>query len=233
VLTLPSVDLDRIRALDTCTVSNAIEGLNVRLRNEGFISGAVRCRFPSFQPMLGHAVTGRIKSSSPPMTGRCYYDRMDFWSYVATIPEPRVIVVQDVDPAPGVGALMGEVHAAIARAMKCIGYVTNGAVRDLPAVKALHFHLFSGSVAVSHAYAHLIEFGEPVEIGGLKVKSGDLIHGDCHGVQTIPPEIVSQIPEEVERIVSSERELIQFCRSPQFSLKGLSDRLEQASKDYL
>jgi 4-hydroxy-4-methyl-2-oxoglutarate aldolase len=233
VLTLPSVDLDRIRALDTCTVSNAIERLNIRLRNEGFISGAVRCRFPSFQPMLGHAVTGRIKSSSPPMTGRCYYDRMDFWSYVAIIPEPRVIVVQDVDHTPGVGALMGEVHASIALAMKCVGYVTNGAVRDLPAVKALRFHLFSGSVSVSHAYAHLIEFGDPVEIGGLKIKSGDLIHGDCHGVQTIPPEIVSQIPEEVERIVSSERELIQFCRSPQFSLKGLSDRLEQASKDCL
>jgi regulator of RNase E activity RraA len=167
------------------------------------------------------------------MTGRCYYDRMDFWDYVATFPEPRVIVVQDVDNAPGVGALMGEVHASIALAMKCVGFVTNGAVRDLRAVKALRFHLFSGSVAVSHAYAHLIEFGEPVEIGGLKIKSGDLIHGDCHGVQTIPPEIVSQIPQEAERIVSSERELIQFCRSPQFSLKGLSDRLEQTSKDCL
>jgi 4-hydroxy-4-methyl-2-oxoglutarate aldolase len=88
-------------------------------------------------------------------------------------------------------------------------------------------------VAVSHAYAHLIEFGEPVEIGGLKIKSGDLIHGDCHGVLTIPPEIVSEIPQEVGRIVSSERELIQFCRSPQFSLKGLSDRLEQTSEDCL
>jgi regulator of RNase E activity RraA len=233
VLTLPSVDLDRIRALDTCTVSNAIEMLNVRLRNEGFISGAVRCQFPNFEPMLGYAVTGRIKSSSPPMTGRCYYDRMDFWSYVTTVPEPRVIVVQDVDHTPGVGALMGEVHASIALAMKCVGYVTNGAVRDLSAVKVLRFHLFSESVAVSHAYAHLIEFGEPVEIGGLKIKSGDLIHGDCHGVQTIPLEIVSQIPQEVERIVSSERELIQFCKSAQFSLKGLLNRLKQASKDCL
>lgn len=230
---MPSVDLDKIRGLDTCTVSNAIERLNVRLRNEGFISGAVRCCFPNFEPMLGYAVTGRIKSSTPPMTGRCYYDRMDFWSYVATVPEPRVIVVEDVDHTPGVGALIGEVHAAIALAMKCVGYVTNGAVRDLPAVQDLHFHLFSGSVSVSHAYAHLIEFGEPVEIGGLKIKSGDLIHGDCHGVQMIPPEIASEIPQEVERIVSSERELIAFCKSPQFSLKSLSDRLEQASKDCL
>ena len=167
------------------------------------------------------------------MTGRCYYDRMDFWNYVATIPEPRVIVLQDVDPMPGVGAFVGQIHATIALALKCIGYVTNGAVRDLPAVKALGFHLFSGSVAVSHAYAHLIEFGDPVEIGGLKIVPGDLLHGDRHGVQTIPLEVVSEIPQEAERIMSGERELIEFCRSPQFSLRGLSARLEQASKDCL
>jgi 4-hydroxy-4-methyl-2-oxoglutarate aldolase len=231
VLTLPSLDLDRIRSLDTCTASNAIERLIVRLRNEGFISGAVRCRFPNFEPMLGYAVTGRIRSSSPPMSGRCYYDRMDFWSYVATIPEPRVIVLQDVDHMPGVGAFVGEIHANIGQALNCVGYITNGAVRDLPAVKALGFHLFSGSVSVSHAYAHLIEFGEPVEIGGLKIAPGDLLHGDRHGVQTIPLEVVSEIPREAERVLRLESELIQFCKSPQFSLKGLSDLLKQVSKD--
>jgi 4-hydroxy-4-methyl-2-oxoglutarate aldolase len=224
-------DLDKIRGMDTCTVSNAIERLNVRLRNEGFISGAVRCRFPNFEPMLGYAVTGRIRSSSPPMSGRCYYDRMDFWSYVATIPEPRVIVLQDVDHMPGVGAFVGEIHATIALALKCVGYITNGAVRDLPAVKALGFHLFSGSVAVSHAYAHLIEFGEPVEIGGLKVAPGDLLHGDRHGVQTIPLEVVSEIPQRAELVLRSEGELIKFCKSPQFSLQGLSDKLKRVSKD--
>ena len=233
MLTLPSLDLEKIRSLDTCMASNAIERLNVRVRNEGFISGAVLCRFPDFEPMLGYAVTGRIRSSSPPMSGRCYYDRMDFWSYVATIPDPRVIVLEDVDPMPGIGAFVGEIHANIALALNCVGYVTNGAARDLPAVKALGFHLFSGSVSVSHAYAHLIEFGEPVEIGGLKIAPGDLLHGDRHGVQTIPPEVVSKIPQEAERIRSGERELIEFCRSPQFSLRGLSERLEQASKDCL
>jgi 4-hydroxy-4-methyl-2-oxoglutarate aldolase len=236
VLTPPDLDLhkigplDKIRAMDTCTVSNAIERLNVRLRNEGFIAGALRCRFPNLEPMLGYAVTGRIRSSSPPMTGRCYYDRMDFWNYVATIPAPRVIVLQDVDHMPAVGAFVGEIHAAIGMALKCVGYVTNGAVRDLAAVKAQGFHLFSGSVSVSHAYAHLIEFGDPVEIGGLKITPGDLLHGDRHGVLKIPAEAVAGIPREAERLMRAESELIRFCQSPQFSLKGLSDQLKQVSK---
>jgi 4-hydroxy-4-methyl-2-oxoglutarate aldolase len=232
-LTDISADLEKIRALDTCTVSNAIERFNVRLRNEGFIAGSLRCRFPNFPPMLGYAVTGRIRTSSPPMSGRCYYDRMDFWNYLATMPEPRVLVLQDVDHAPGFGAFVGEIHATISLALKCVGYVTNGSVRDLPAVRAMGFHLFSGSVAVSHAYAHLVEFGEPVEIGGLKICPGDLVHGDRHGVQTIPLELVPEIPLQAAKIQEEELELMEFCRSPRFSMKGLADRLNRAAKDCL
>jgi 4-hydroxy-4-methyl-2-oxoglutarate aldolase len=226
-----SLDFEKLRALDTCTVSNAIERLNVRLRNEGFVSGALRCRFPNFKPMLGYAVTGRIRSSSPPMAGRCYYDRMDFWKYVASLPGPRVMVLQDVDPRPGFGAFVGEIHATIGLALNTIGYVSNGAVRDLPAVKALGFHLFSGSVAVSHAYAHLIEFGDPVEIGGLKISPGDLMHGDCHGVHTIPKEVAAEIPREAEKLQCMENELTKFCRSPQFSLAGLEKKLKETPTD--
>jgi hypothetical protein len=60
-----------------------------------------------------------------------------------------------------------------------------------------------------------------------------LIHGDRHGVQAIPFEIAAQIPEEAEKIMYSENELKQFCQSPQFSLEGLSKRLEQASRNCL
>ena len=163
--TLSSSDFERIRELDTCTVSNAIERLNVRLRNEGFISHAVRCQFPRFAPLLGYAVTGTIRTSATPVVGNSYHDRIGFLQYLSSMPAPRVMVLQDVDRVLGLGALVGEIHAAIAQALDCVGCVTNGAVRDLPAVEAMGFHLFAGSVSISHAYAHIVEFGEPVEIG--------------------------------------------------------------------
>lgn len=230
---ISGTDLEKLRALDGCTVSNAIERLKVRLRNEGFISGAVRCQFPALPPMVGYAVTGRIRSSVPPMQGRCYYDRMDFWRYVATIPAPRVIVLQDVDPQPGLGAFVGEIHATIGQALECAGYVTNGAVRDLPQVQALGFQLFSGCVSVSHAYAHLAQFGEAVEVGGQRISPGDLLHGDLHGVQVIPEEIVAQIPPEAERILRTEDSLKAFCRSADFSLDALEQKLQQVAGDCL
>jgi 4-hydroxy-4-methyl-2-oxoglutarate aldolase len=229
--TLSTRDLENLSALDTCTVSNAIERLNVRLRNEGFVSCTAQCQFPHLGPMVGYAATGRIRTASPPISHRCYYDRMDWWNYVASLPEPRVLVLQDVEPTAGIGAFVGEIHAAIGRALNCVGCVTNGAVRDLPAVEALGFRLFAGSVAVSHAYAHIIEFGDAVEIGGLKIQSGDLVHGDRHGVLTIPLEAAAEVPAEAAKIIQEERELLRFCGSPQFSLLGLSERISRASSD--
>jgi len=231
---LSAEDLENLRALDTCLVSNAIERADVRLRNEGFVSGGsvsstARCQFPDMPPMVGYAVTGRIRTTAPPMTHRCYYDRMDWWSYVASMPEPRVMVLQDADPMPGLGAFIGEVHASIGLALNCVGCVTNGAVRDLPAVAEMGFQMFAGCVSVSHAYAHIIEFGEPVEIDGLKIAPGDLIHGDRHGVLTIPLSIAAKIPEAASQLLAEEQELIHFCRSREFSLEGLSKRIRIAS----
>lgn len=224
-----TADLEKLRAFDTCTISNAIERLNVRPRNEGFLSGDIRCQFPSFPPMVGYAATARIRTAFPPMSQRCYYDRMDWWNYVASLPEPRVMVLQDADHQPGVGAFVGEIHAAIGTALHCSGCVTNGAVRDLPAVEAMGFQVYARHTSVSHAYAHIIEFGEPAEIDGLKISSGDLLHGDRHGVIIIPIAIASKVHEKASRIRAEERVLIEFCSSAHFSLQELSERMQGMS----
>ena len=88
--------------------------------------------------------------------------------YILSVPEPRVVVVQDVATKPGKGSLLGAVHVNILRALGCAGAVTNGAVRDLPSAEALQFPLFASHISVSHSYIHIIEFGTPVEVDGLK-----------------------------------------------------------------
>jgi regulator of RNase E activity RraA len=222
-----SVNLEKLVSFDTCTISNAIERLNVRLRNEGFLSGVARCQFPNLPPIVGYAATARIRTVSPPMNQRCYYENLDWWHYVASLSEPRVLVLQDVDHLPGVGAFVGEIHASIGRALHCAGCITNGAVRDLPAVEAMGFQMYARHASPSHAYAHIAEFGEPVEIDGLKISSGDLLHGDRHGVVTIPLPFVGEVAAEAAKIREEERELIQFCHSSGFSLEELSERIQR------
>jgi len=223
-------ELDRLRSYDACTLSNAIERLNIRPRNEGFIHGAVACRFPQLPPVVGYAVTVRMRSSVMPITGRCYYGHTDLWRYVASHPGPRIVVIQDADHSPGVGALFGEAYARISRALGCVACVTNGSVRDLPGIEALRFQLFAGGVSVSHAYAHVVEFGEPVEIGSLQISSGDLLHGDLHGVQQIPFEAARELPGLAEQVLRDDRELFDVTERKDFSVDTLSALLEQAAK---
>lgn len=215
--------LDALRAIDTCVVSNAIETFELRLRNTGFADARIRCMFDDLPPLVGYAATARLRSGDPPMSGGAYHDRGDWWNSIVQVPAPRIVVLEDMDKPPGVGAFLGDMHAAILNALGCVGYVTDGAVRELPRVRALGFQLFAGNVAVSHAYAHIFDFGSPVKIGGLEVKPGDLLHGDRHGILTVPNEIAPQIPGVAARLQRAEQRIIDFCRSKDFSV----DRLRQ------
>jgi regulator of RNase E activity RraA len=223
---LSAEQLERLRQFDTCTLSNAIEQLNIRPRNEGFITGTAACRFPKLPPVIGYAVTGKIRTSMPPVGGRSYYERIDFWEYLCSVPAPRIVVLQDVDQPPGVGALFGEIHAHICRELACVAYVTNGAVRDVPGVEAMGFQLFAGSVSVSHAYAHIVEFAEPVDIGGLRIHSGDLLHGDSHGVLSIPGKGADKLVSIAEQVLAQDQDMFELTGNKEFSVKMLAAKLK-------
>jgi 4-hydroxy-4-methyl-2-oxoglutarate aldolase len=222
--------LEAIRQFDTCTIANAIEHFKVRLRNEGFTRPGLHCVTRGDPRLLGYAATCKIRSSNPPMTGAQYLDRTDWWADIDRLPRPRIAVIQDVDPAPGSGACLGEVHAAILKAFHCNGIITNGAVRDVPAVGRLDFAMFAPFVTVSHAYMHVVNYGEPVEIFGLKVRSGDLLYGDCHGVVSIPIEIAGELPEAAAQIRSKEERIVQLCLSPDFSTEKLLNAIRSDQK---
>jgi regulator of RNase E activity RraA len=212
--------LAELRLYSTPTVANAIETFNLQPRTAGFMSNQIRCIFPELGTMVGIAYTATIRASTAPPSGAAAL-RPAMWRDMETVPSPRVIVIQDLDDPPGVGAFWGDVQSNIHRALGCTGTVTNGSVRDLDEVRALSFHFFAGSIAVSHAYVHLVEVGVPVQVGGVTVHPGDVIHGDQHGVLSIPREIAGRISEGVEKVDRVERQMITYCQSPGFTREGL------------
>ena len=133
-----------------------------------------------------------------------------------------------MDRPPGRGAFVGDMHAAILKALGCIAYVTNGAVRELPSVRAVGLRLFAGNVAVSHAYAHIFDIGAAVTVDGMEVHPGDLVHAGRHGAITIPAEIAKQIPEVAAELREKEKKVIEFCRSGNFSVAKLTDLIGKA-----
>jgi 4-hydroxy-4-methyl-2-oxoglutarate aldolase len=225
---LTEEDLDALRQFDTCMISNAIETFDARLRNTGFADASIRCMFKDAPPMVGYAATARLRSGEPPMVGGTFRDRADFWNSILEIPAPRILVLEDMDEPPGRGAFVGDMHAAILKALGCIGYLTNGAVRELPALRTMGIQLFAGSVAVSHAYAHIFDVGAKVKVGGMEVRPGELLHGDRHGVLTVPAQIAARIPGAAAELQRAERKVIDFCRSSAFSVAKLGEIMKVA-----
>lgn len=225
---LPPQVIEELCSYSTCVISSSIEKFDIRLSNVGFADSRVRCVFPEFLPVAGFAATARIRSASPPMQGKSYYDRTDWWDHILSIPRPRVVVLEDVDDPPGLGAFIGEVHANILRALGCTAVVTNGAVRDLREVRLAGLQMFAGNVSVSHAYAHVFEFGGMVHVGKLRITPGDLLHGDLNGVHQVPLQIAERILTVAKEIVQRRNRLVEFCRSEKFSREALRAAIKQA-----
>jgi len=211
--------LSELRQFSTPTLSNAIEMFGVRPRNQGFMRPDVRCVLPLEEPMVGYACTGCIRASAPAADG--LPSREAYWAWTQGIPGPRVAVLQDLDDPPGVGSFWGEVNATVHMALGFVGTVTNGGVRDLDEVAAMGFAYFARDVIVSHAYIHMVEFGRPVQVGGLTVRSGDLIHADRHGVLVIPAEVAPELAQMAADFEAVEREFIESVHRPGFAIERM------------
>lgn len=209
--------LESLRAFNTPTISNAIEVFDVRPRHVGFLPHRIRCLLPDLGVMVGYAVTsqtraGLSKEPTPDLTA-------EYLRYVASMPGPKVAVGQDLDEEPGLGAQFGEVNATIHKTLGCVGHITDGCPRDLDEVRALGFHLFGLDACVSHAYVRLVDFGKPVTIAGVEIKSGDLIHADRHGVCIIPLEVAPKLADACRKVEELERPLLECCRGDDFDLE--------------
>jgi 4-hydroxy-4-methyl-2-oxoglutarate aldolase len=215
---LSSNELRALRRFNTPTISNAIELFDVRPRHTGFLPHYIRCLLPDLGVILGYAVTAKTRAM-PPKPGEHVPDLLgDYLRYVESQPGPKIAVGQDLDDPPGLGAQFGEVTATIHQRLGCIGHITSGCPRDLDEVHALGFQLFGLNPCVSHAYVRLVDFGTPVQIGGVEIRSGDLIHADKHGVCLIPHEVAHRLAAACVEVERRERPLLEFCTADDFSL---------------
>jgi 4-hydroxy-4-methyl-2-oxoglutarate aldolase len=225
--TLTPGHLEDLRSIETCVLASAIETFHVRLPNIGFSNSSIHCMFRERPPIAGYAATARIRSARPPIGGHSYYDHTEWWNHILSIPPPRVVAIEDVDDPPGLGAFVGQVNAAILVALGCTAVVTNGAVRDLREVHSSGFQMFAGNVSVSHAYAHVLEFGGAVEVGGMTIRPGDLLHGDTHGVLAVPLEVAADVPVVAREIIDRRQRLVDLCHSADFSIDKLRRTIQE------
>ena len=108
-------------------------------------------------PVIGYACTARVRahSASPDSAEVSAQRRLDYYQYIAESARPGLVVIEDLDDTPGIGAFWGEVQTNVHKGLGLVGGITNGSIRDLPDA-APDFQLLAGSVGPSHAHVHLL-----------------------------------------------------------------------------
>lgn len=228
----PASLLEALARYDTPTICNALEVVAPERRLTGFTTKPLVCPFPDLPPMVGYARTATIRatSASPLSAADARAQRVAYYEYCGTGIGPRISVIQDLDGANiGFGAFWGEVNSSVHKALGCLGVVTDGSIRDIPAW-APGFQALAGSIGPSHAYVHLAGFGESVCVAGMTVRSDDLIHADRHGAVVIPANIADKVPDAARLCERREEPILSIARSSSFTVEKLKEALAKSAE---
>jgi regulator of RNase E activity RraA len=213
-LATPS-QMDFLKSIDTPTVCNLVEIVAPERRGSGYTVKHLHCPFPDLPPMVGYAKTVTFKAKDKVPLGEAGYmqKRLDYLDYVASAPQPAVMIMHDLDgDHAGFGAFWGEVQSNVHQALGALGVVTDGSIRDIPMI-AKGFQMLAAAIAPSHAYVHVVDFGLDVEVTGMAVKSGDLIHADRHGAIVVPVDKIDAMQAAAEKLAATEARIIAAAKS--------------------
>jgi regulator of RNase E activity RraA len=231
MIELPRKVIETLGQYDSPTICNVIELCNYQPRNTGYMRPEIEAVYPELPPMVGYAVTATFRSATacpPDQKPLGMLEQVRAWQQV---PAPRVLVVQDIDETAD-GAVYGEIVATVLKAFGFAGLVTNGYARDVLQLAPLKFPCFARGRSVSHSYCRWLSVNQPVEVGGLKIQAGDLIHGDANGVTTIPLDIAERVAQGCGPLVEAENILIDGAKEPGLTMERFAQLMETFVKKH-
>lgn len=187
VLPLPLAELMEMKRWNTPTIYNGWEQITRHDHaTDGFNSEETRDFMPQMGPMVGYAITVVCQPSEARHPKNNPKAWAEYRRYVASVPGPKIVVVQDLDKPRSIGAFWGEVNSNIHRALGCVGTICDGGIRDLDEMTNAGFKAIARRLVVGHAHSCPVKWGMDVEVFGRKVQPGQLIHADKHGFLAVP-----------------------------------------------
>lgn len=210
-----------LQKVDTPTVCNAIEVAQGKRGFIAFTRGTMLCSDPDGGAMVGYARTAKIAAVTPPeeppevIKAR----RMNYYRHMSEGPRPAVTVVEDLDYPHAIGAYWGEINTTVHKGFGISGALTNGVMRDLGDLPE-GFPVVAGSIGPSHGFVHVKEIGTEVEIFGMTVRDGDLVHADRHGALVIPPEVVPMLEDAIHKLLDTEKLVLDPARTDGFDFEA-------------
>ena len=208
-------ELLELKRWNTPTIYNGWEQITQHnAAHDGFNPEEARDYMPQMGPMVGYAVTLQIEPGNPEHPRRNPNAWSEYRRYIARVPGPKIVVVQDLDKPRCHGASFGEVNSNIHKALGCVGAIIDGAIRDLDEMNNAGFKAIARRLFVGHGFATPVRWNCVVEVFGRAVHPGQLIHADKHGFLVVPDEDVPRLLDAARFMDANEcRTLIAAARS--------------------
>src|SRR3984957_6395808 len=191
--------VSRLRALDTCAVSDALARHALPCAVSGLRPLAAQ------RPTAGRAVTVLlgVPAAAPAPSPGAPKRHLSTAAADASGPGDVIVVAhQGRTDCAGWGGLLS--RAAVIRGID--GVVVDGAARDLAEAAAVGLPVFASASTSVTARGRAVEvrWGEPVEFAGVPVAPGDLVLADAGGVVVIPSAHAETVLATAERIAPTE-----------------------------
>src|SRR5436190_21001012 len=206
---LTYAELLQLKRWNTPTIDNGWE--QITKRNpcaDAFNIEETRDFMPQMGPMVGYAVTVVVEPSNAQHRVTTPNGWPDYRQYLATVPGPKIVVVQDLDKPRTIGAFWGEVNSNIHRALGCVGTICDGAIRDVDEMTNAGFKALARRMCIGHAFSCPVRWNCEVEVFGRKILPGQLIHADKHGFLSVPVEDESRLLEAARFMDANECETL-------------------------
>ena len=220
--------LNLLQSVDTPTVCNAIEVAQGKRGFNDFTRGTMLAS-DTKGVIVGYAITAQIAAIEPPTEAVSVIRerRMSYYKAMSENVKPSIAVVEDLDYPNCIGAFWGEVNTTIHKGFGMSGALTNGVMRDLGDM-AEGFPVVAGSIGPSHGFVHVRSVNQPINIFGMNIKSGDLVHADRHGAVVVPTDVIDDLEASILKMQQTERLVLDPARKKGFDF----DAFETAWNDF-
>lgn len=208
--------LEELQEFNAALLANTIDCIDPTPAYQRYMDREIRSVTPGLKPTVGVALTCEMDTSTPagqPDFGD-YYQLLDEMSQ---LDEPSVLVIRTLGSRPNHECVMGDGMAKELHSCGCLGVVTDGGVRDVSDLLKIPFAAHSKGITVHHSSIRIRSIGQPIEIGGIAVKRGDVIHADSEGVIKIPASCLGELAASARRMKSFEREAHELLQDKRLS----------------
>lgn len=189
VATVAPETMAALGELDAATIYNVLKGLG-RAEPGSYSGPELQCLFPGLGTVVGYAVTSAWTGGEPDAPNEDYLALLEL---LEAMPKPVISVQVDIGTRPGRSGIAGDGMMREFQVLGAAGAIVAGSIIDIAGIERLGMPVYATGVVPAYDDMRMSSFGQPVDVGPLRVVTGDLLVCDRTGVLRVPADAADDI----------------------------------------